>query len=50
MSGLGEVQLHALVPQHLYHSLAYLGIELVHEACDEDGGLGLGFGHVGFQL
>ena len=50
MSGLGEVQLHALVPQHLYHSLAYLGIELVHEACYEDGGLGLGFGHDGFQL
>ena len=46
----GKGKLHALVPQHLYHSLAYLGIELVHEACDEDGGAGLGFWHVGFQL
>ena len=34
--GLREVQLHALVPQHLYHSLANLGIELVHEAGYED--------------
>ena len=45
-----EVQLHALVPQHLYHSLAYLRIELVHEAGYEDGGSGLGFEHDGFQL
>ena len=50
MSGLGEVQLHSLLPQHLYHGLAYLGIELVHEAGYEDGGSGLGFWHVGFQL
>ena len=36
--GLREGKLHALLPQHLYHSLANLGIELVHEAGYEDGG------------